>query len=99
MHPFRYGISLRFEHPEITPEAISEGLGLLPNVRSWKVGDPRTTPKGDPLTGVYRSTYWCAKMAKGEGKDLAAKLETVVADLEHKSEFLRKFCSPAGASN
>src|SRR5262245_55195823 len=46
------------------PEQISEVLAIKPK-RSWKAGEPRQTPKGAPLAGINRDTYWMADMAAG----------------------------------
>lgn len=53
-----YTISLRIEHPSIAKEEIIRNLGLLPKF-SHSAGEPRSTPKGNPLEGVYKVTYCC----------------------------------------
>jgi hypothetical protein len=46
------------------PEQITEALGIKPK-RFWKAGEQRETPKGTPLAGSNRGTYWTAEIAAG----------------------------------
>jgi len=59
---YHFRISLRVRHPYIAPEEITEALGIDPK-RSWKAGEPRSTPKGTALAGSNRDTYWTAEVA------------------------------------
>ena len=59
-----FRISLRVRHPSVAPERIAEALGIEPK-RCWKAGEPKRTPKGAPLTGFNRDTYWTAEIAAG----------------------------------
>jgi hypothetical protein len=61
---YHFRISLRVRHPSVAPEQITEALGIQPK-RSWKVGEPRQTPKGALLTGSNRDTYWMAEITAG----------------------------------
>ena len=61
---YYFRVSLRVRHPSMVPEKITEALGLEPK-RSWKAGEPRQTPKGTPLAGSYRDTYWTTEVAAG----------------------------------
>jgi hypothetical protein len=61
---YHFTISLRVRHPAINPEQISEVLAINPK-RSWKAGEPRQSPKGAPLAGFNRDTFWTAEIAAG----------------------------------
>ena len=51
------------------PEKITEALRIKPK-RSWKAGEPRQTPRGTPLAGFNRDTYWMAGIAAGRWPSL-----------------------------
>jgi hypothetical protein len=55
--PRRIHVELFIIHPTWEPSAISAALGLEPII-THRVGDPRQTPKGDLLGGLYRDTRW-----------------------------------------
>jgi hypothetical protein len=59
MQRYSYSIDIRIWHPSIKPEEISRVLGIQPSA-SFEAGQPRKTPKGTPLEGVYRESYWNA---------------------------------------
>jgi hypothetical protein len=61
MHPYSYSISLRLCHPNIDPAEITRFLALEPKY-AWKAGNPRQTPKGTPLEGVYRESFWTSNL-------------------------------------
>jgi len=82
MHPYTYAISLRVCHPNIDPTAITDALALEP-ARAWKSGSPRQTPKGTPLEGVYRETYWYTKLIPdGECSSEGTLFEEYLAHFE-----------------
>jgi Domain of unknown function (DUF4279) len=62
---YRYAISLRVTHPSLDPAEITSALQLTPS-RTWRAGEPRTTPKGTPLQGVYSNTFWTRSFVEGE---------------------------------
>jgi hypothetical protein len=59
MQQYTYAIALRIWHPTIDPSAITVALGVEP-ARSMMAGQARQTPKGTPLEGTYRESYWSA---------------------------------------
>ena len=61
MYPYRYVVSLRIRHPMINPDSITKKLRLQP-FRKWMAGEQRSTPKGNPLKGINRNTYWTAEL-------------------------------------
>jgi hypothetical protein len=75
MAEYKYSISLRVEHPTMDLDAVTEALGLSPQV-IWKVGQPRRTPKGTPLPGIYKKGFWTARLLDGASieQDLSSAL-------------------------
>lgn len=63
---------------------VSEMLGISPRVL-WKVGDPRRTPKGTPLPGIYETGFWTARLVDGASTQqslslaLSAALDAIAA--------------------
>jgi uncharacterized protein DUF4279 len=68
MNSYQYDISLRVRHPSLDPAEITSALGLNPS-RSWRAGEARTTPKGNPLEGRYSNSYCVVKLGKGRWPD------------------------------
>jgi len=52
MQRYNFSIALRIWHPNIDPAVITGILGL-PSSNSASSGQPRRTPKGQPLGGRY----------------------------------------------
>jgi Domain of unknown function (DUF4279) len=44
-------------HPSADPDVITRAMGLVP-LRAWRRGEPRFSPKGTRLEGVWRDTRW-----------------------------------------
>jgi hypothetical protein len=100
MHPYTYAISLRISHPNIEPLEITNALGLEP-VRTWKAGTPRQTPKGTPLEGIYRETYWYTRLIPGgehpsEGTSLEDYLDHFAQQLARHRDFFARVREEGG---
>jgi hypothetical protein len=97
MAGYRYKISLRITHPSESLEGMTAELGVAP-LRTWAVGAPRTTPRGQPLKGIYRESYWTAQLADGVSadRDLAAALTGVLDKLSAKKDFLTNLTNSGG---
>src|SRR5438874_2056178 len=95
MHPFRYSVHVRLQHPSMDPDLISSEMGEQP-FRKWQAGKRKTNPRGDLIGGVNRHTYWCSHGIRGEGHDLIETLESELLKLENKKEFLVDFNSTGG---
>lgn len=61
-------------HPSADPSDITRAVGLTPS-RSWRCGEPRFTPKGTRLDGVWRDTRW----SHGFKLDKKATIKTAIA--------------------
>jgi len=82
-----YNIVLLIKHPSIDPKIITEQLGLMP-FRCWRFGDPRLTPKGTPLVGLWKNSSWSWQL-RGKGKRaFFESVNSLVVELESHSKFL-----------
>jgi hypothetical protein len=90
---YSYDVSLRFHHPSIDPAVITAALCLKPRW-AWRAGEPRRTPRGDPLEGERRNSYWVARIiSKGKSveKDLRVAInEALDQPLTDRPEFHRQ---------
>src|ERR1700729_473564 len=71
-----YRLSFRLWHPRMPVDEISRRLGSNPD-RGWTAGDPRTTPRGRALPGLWKESYWA------KGVDSAADLGPQEAIAHH----------------
>jgi hypothetical protein len=97
MGTYRYSFSLRLRHPSMDPETITTAIGLVPS-RSWRAGDPRSTPKGTPLEGMNKETYWTAAICKGALPEtpLPDAIAISLDNLSDKRSFLNRVRSEGG---
>jgi hypothetical protein len=100
MQLYSYQIRLRIWHSTIDPELITKNLGIQPNV-SAKVGQPRTTPKGNRLDGTYAESYWSGipfdRMEYCSVDDLAEDaISDVIGYLEPHAKFLNRLHADGG---
>jgi hypothetical protein len=97
MNRYRYKISLRVRHPSMDPAEITCVLRLAPS-REWRAGEPRTSPRDQPLGGIWPETYWIARVMEEEwpGKDLATAIAELLDRLELNRSFLAKVRSEGG---
>jgi hypothetical protein len=51
-------IRLLIIHPDMDPEIITTTLGMAPRNANHKFGNPRVTPKGTSLPGIFPDTRW-----------------------------------------
>ncbi len=54
-------VSLRFRHPTQNLTFLSLLLEM-PCYRNWISGASRQTPKGAPLPGIYKDSYWVSRL-------------------------------------
>jgi hypothetical protein len=95
--PYRFNISLRLVHPSEDLSRCSAEFSLEPS-RQWKVGDPRTTPRGNPLDGFRRESYWTAPLDTAAHRDLESALAQVAHWLCEHELFLREHASSGGST-
>lgn len=84
MTEYSYSISLRVTHPTMDLDVVTAVLGRSPEV-IWKLSEPRQTPKGTPLPGVYKRGLWTTRLLNGASAEqhlpsaLAIALDLVAA--------------------
>lgn len=103
---YKYHISFRISHPTRDLSETWTKLQEIPSVqlgRMWKVGDPKKTPKGQPLEGVYKNSYlyfefdkeWQSALLNED--DLPEAIETFVDKLYPYKELLQELVATGGA--
>ena len=100
MHPYTYSITLRVFHPNIDPAEITRALALKPK-RAWKAGDSRQTPRGTPLEGFYRESYWFSDLIpdgehSSEGTLIEEYLDHFANQFAPSREFFARVRSEGG---
>lgn len=83
-----FTVSLRVFHPTSSAETVSASLGLVPEF-SWSVGQPRATPKGRRLEGIYKDTYCCFTMLPKQQGNFLEALRGLFKALELHGSYLR----------
>lgn len=86
---FEYTISFQVRHPHLDPDQIANELGMTPSNR-WKAGDPRITPKGRQLEGVYPHSYCSFPLGGGDDGDVSGLLKNALARLASHAGFLEE---------
>lgn len=100
MNAYEYTIAARVKHPSIDPSVVTDALRIQPQ-HSWKAGASRRTPKGEPLDGTYRESYWTGRIVESERMSsaevpLAEALSRSVARLQRAKGFLSKLSDEGG---
>jgi hypothetical protein len=95
----RFHVELFIVHPSMDPKDIGEALGLEAHV-AHRVGDPRKTPKGAPLSGTCPDTRWryCVeRIVKDQW--FAFEVTRLVNSLEPHKDFLAQIESTGGSAS
>jgi hypothetical protein len=100
VYPYSYSISLRAWHRSIDPAIITIAFGMRPD-RTWRAGDARSTPKGAPLEGHYKETYWSTEVVPheegaSEACSLEESLSSLAESLSKHSGFISTLCEGGG---
>jgi hypothetical protein len=88
-------ISLRFQHPADNVVEFCKGLGFTPE-RGWLVGEPRQTPRGAALSGVYLNSYCTCSLPIDHATHLEDGLRVAAGLLRPWLEQLVKFSEDGG---
>lgn len=86
---------LSISHPDIDPVEISRTVALPPT-RATRAGEPRTTPTGDPLTGLYGLSHWTHRFDIQKTADLAPVLDELVQRLQSHRSFFHRIVMEGG---
>ncbi len=102
MSPYEFTISLHVRHPSIDPGTITQMLGIEPQ-HTWRGGDRRCGPTGEELDGVYRESYWTARLTQepqlsSEGVSVETFVMQTVSLLERSHEFLEQLSTDGGSA-
>lgn len=94
---YSYKVTLRVRHPDIDPQHITTALGIKPEW-TWRAGEARRTRVGTPLSGVYRHTYWYAKLYEAEygEQHLAEALQELLDRFLPFKEFFQSIRNAGG---
>ena len=98
MSAYGFYLDLRFWHPSIDPQLITTALGRQPSDTA-RAGEPRITPKGNPLTGVYPRSYWGQTILRVENSrelDAEAAIDRELELLLPHAEFLLELHKSGG---
>jgi hypothetical protein len=98
--PYSFNVSLRIWHPRMDPRALTTALRLTPS-NSWNVGEPRSTPTGQPLKGSNRESFWTARLinkrfATTPRRSLEASLASEVKRLQKHQTLFRRIQRTGG---
>lgn len=88
-------VSLRFWHPTLDLSFLSLLLEL-PSHRSWKSGSCRQTPKGSPLAGVNKNSYWVSRLEFSDNDGFKKQFVLVVDHLVKVEQEILKFIKSDG---
>ena len=81
MSPYSFYLDLRFWHPSIDPRLITEALGRNPGNIS-RVGEPKMTPAGRLLKGVWQRSYWSQNIVRVENSTELDAETAIARELE-----------------
>lgn len=88
-------VSIRFWHPCMDLNFLGELL-RLPCFRRWTAGDDRVTPKGDPLPGKYKESYWVSRLDFSERLRFVKELTKLVTLVSSTQDALVQFQESGG---
>ena len=91
----RFSIVLLIRHPDIDPRIISDELKLEPYV-STKAGEPRVTPKGTSLSGVWERSSWNHLFEYEGDARLFEELEHLLVQFRSHKDFFLKIADEGG---
>jgi hypothetical protein len=102
MSNYEFTISLCIRHPTIEPSKISQALGMEPQ-HTWKAGDPRRSPAGGELEGVYHQSYWTGRLMgepeiSSERVSVNSVLLQIASRLNRSSDFLEQLNAGGGVA-
>jgi uncharacterized protein DUF4279 len=101
MSEYEFTASLRMRHPRIDPATITQTLGIKPQ-HTWQSGTPRVGPAGESLDGLYRESYWMARLMEAPRLSGQVSVEEVLretlANLRRSQAFLEQIQAGGGVT-
>ena len=93
-----YCIRVLITHPTLTPEELSGEFSLKPRM-SKCVGQPRRTPKGTPMPGVWPDTRWSVQEVRNGDRYFFTRLDKLLDRFSQHRDFLRRIAETGGRTN
>ena len=84
-------------HPTADPADITREFGFLP-LRAWRCGEPRFTPKGTRLGGIWRDTRWSHGFELEENATIEAAIASALEKLAMTGRFLATLLETGGTA-
>jgi hypothetical protein len=92
----RFDVELFIVHPTMDPAEISTALGL-DTKSAHRVGDPRKTAKGTPLSGTYQDTRWrYSRRYETPDQWFSGKIAELIDRIGLHNAFLKELRSTGG---
>jgi hypothetical protein len=95
VNEYRYALSFRALHPNMTANDIEQALSLKVRV-SNTAGEKRMTPKGKPLDGTNKNSYCSFRLSEGPDTDLEAEINKWNKAFSSKRSFFTRFVETGG---
>jgi hypothetical protein len=99
---YEFTASLRVRHPHVDPATVTQTLGIQPR-HTWQSGSPRIGPGGESLGGLYRESYWMARLMEtpqlsSDTVSVEGLLRETLANLRRSQAFLERIQAEGGVS-
>lgn len=91
----RYSLDLLITHPDISPDVITEALGLRPHY-FWRRGERRRAPDGTERGGIRSDTMWRHVTERRGRRRFFVGLREFLSRLQPKHDFLAGLTSQGG---
>ena len=98
LYPFvlyNYALSFRAHHPTLSAKEVRAVFRMRPKI-SRRVGEPRRTPRGNLLKGVWKNTYLCFEVTVRVGEELPDAIERILKKLRKRSKEIQAFRASGG---
>ncbi|MDD2816775.1 MAG: DUF4279 domain-containing protein [Thiotrichaceae bacterium] len=90
-----YTMRLLIRHPSIDPKIITTELRLRP-FRCCRFGDRRSTPRGNPLKGLWKDSWWTWNNRYRGNRAFFNSVDELLDRLEPHRAFLLDLVSSGG---
>ena len=96
LNDYEFVGSLSIGHPTIPPERIVDAL-KLPPTSTHRLGDQKTTPGGQPLTGTWQENHVTFRPPLQDGEDPQTFLKTLLGTLDES--FIKQIGETGGTAD
>jgi hypothetical protein len=93
---YRYRVRLLIRHPHVDPARITHALGLDGHY-SARAGSARKSPNGDPLPGLYKTSFWTHSFHTERNRRFFSDIEKMITRLESYRPFLAELVDGGGS--